>query len=760
MQRKIIPLLLLLCAVTLSAAEYPYTLFAGGKSFCRIVLPTTPDAREKEAADLLASSLKTMGRVTVPVVSQPEAENINIHIGATEAGKKALLKYPKVEHDGFLIFPAGPQDLVLTGGSPLGTLFGVMEFLERYAGMMWVWPGKYGTVIHRMKGFTAAVQTQQENPAFRIRQMGVDASMAHFFRIAIRNSDDDRAQYSHNINKTMPPKLWEKHPEYFNMLNGVRRKPVKMKRQACTSNPEVVKIFIEGAKRYFKRFPNKESFSVAQSDGGHFCECPQCRALDVPGVPGVTDRYFTFANQVAAGIQKDFPGKFIASLAYGDGTQEPPARISLHKNVIPCLVIPSMSDKIKSVEKWAQKANSLYTYFHLHGRENPKLHASAFAQYARFLKKNRVVGICGELHPALPKLGGSYELDGPRSWLVGKLIWNPDRDPEQLLKEFCKRFYRTAAKPMERYYQQMEKAWARQKDIFDFRCDYDNNGFQCYTPEDMKIMVDCVRQAEKLAPAPDVKGRLEALKSRLFPRASYYCFIGMKKNISPENVAQRIAEAKKLNPKSPMLYLPAEEAAAVDAAFKKLPAGTMRSWLKKVPEMDYFEHSAKKAVNICRNPGFEIKSKAKVQKTAGADWKKIDAFSWSSWQGVYTPGKIAITSEAARNGKRGILFDGCQAASVNYIIPVKPGERYKISAWFKGKNGRISANFKDSGKKWLHKSSFCHSEKSVGEGKFEKITLSFTAPLKSVNCSLIFSVRDQKKGEKTFLDDVEIIKVK
>ena len=282
MKKKILPLLLLLCAVTLSAAEYPYTFFDGGKSFCRIVLPTTPDAREKEAADLLASSFKTMGRVTVPVVSRPEAENINIHIGATEAGKKALLKYPKVEHDGFLIFPAGPKDLVLTGGSPLGTLFGVMEFLERYAGMMWVWPGKYGTVIHRMKGFTAAVQTQQENPAFRIRQMGVNPSMAHFLRIAIRNTDDDRAQYSHNINKTMPPALWEKHPEYFNMLDGVRRKPVKMKRQACTSNPEVVKIFIEGAKRYFKRFPNKESFSVAQSDGGHFCECPQCHALKQP----------------------------------------------------------------------------------------------------------------------------------------------------------------------------------------------------------------------------------------------------------------------------------------------------------------------------------------------------------------------------------------------------------------------------------------------------------------------------------------------
>ena len=760
MKRYLLPAFLLLCSCILSAAEYAYTFFKDGKTSCRIVLSEKADAREKEAADLLVSSFKAMGKVTLPVVTQAEKSGINIHIGATEACKKALSKFPKVEHDGFLIFPASPNDLVLTGGSSLGALFGVMEFLERYAGMMWVWPGKYGTVTPQKKEFKAAVKVQQENPAFRIRQMGVDPSMAHFLRIAIRNTDDDRAQYSHNINKTMPPALWEKHPEYFNMLDGVRRKPVKMKRQACTSNPEVVKIFIEGAKRYFKRFPNRESFSVAQSDGGHFCECPQCRALDVPGVPGVTDRYFTFANQVAAGIQKDFPDKFIASLAYGDGTQDPPARISLNKNVIPCLVIPSMTDKIKSVEKWAKKANSLYAYFHLHGRENPKLHAEAFARYVRFLKKNHVVGICGELHPATPKLGGSYELDGPRSWLVGKLIWNPARDPQQLLKEFCARFYGAAAKPMERYYLQMEKAWARQKDIFDFRCDYDNPGFQFYAPEDMKIMVECVRQAEKLASDPDVKGRLNALKSRLFPRASYYCFIGMAQNPTPENVAKRIAEAKKLSPKIPMLYLPAKEAEAVDEAFKKLPANTMRAHLKKTPELDQFEHSAKKSVNICRNPGFEIKSKAKAQKPAGADWKKIDAFSWSSWQGVYTPGTVSISAEAARTGKRGILFEGCKAASVNYIIPVKPGERYKVTAWFKGKNGRISANFKDNAKKWLHKGTFCRSEVSAGKGDFEKIILTFTAPLKSTNCSLIFSVYDQEKGEKTFLDDVEIIKVK
>ena len=755
MRKTVFLLLLGVCAVSLQALEYKFWNAKGIQ--CQIVAPAKPDAREKEGIALLQNSFLAMGKVKLAAAAAPASGKVNIHIGRTAAGKKVLDAAGKIDQDGFIISPVDSKNLVIAGKSSLGTLFGVMEFLERYAGVMWVWPGKYGTVMPPKKSFAADVKFQREEPAFRIRQMGVDASMAHFFRFAVRGSDDERAQYSHNINKTMPPKLWEKHPEYFNMLNGKRNKPVKMKRQACTSNPEVIKIFIDGAKRYFRRYPNRESFSVAQSDGGHFCECPQCRALDVPGVKGVTDRYFTFANQVADGIRKEFPGKFIASLAYGDGTQEPPSKITLRPNVIPCVVIPSMPHPLRSVEGWAKKAGSLYAYFHLHGRDNPKLHARAFADYVRFLKKNKVVGICGELHPALPKLNGSYEIDGPRSWLVAKLVWNPDRDPAMLLKEFCKKFYGPAAAPMERYYQVLEKAWSRLKNVYDFRVDYDNSGFQVYTPGDMEAMCKCVREAEKLAGKnAEVRGRINALKSRLFPRAAYYCFIGMKNDTAPEKVAARIEKARQLNPAKPMQYLPASEAEAVDAAFRKLPASRITSLLTKTPELALFDRAGARHVNLCRNPGFEKKGKGKAP--SGADWKKIDALNWSSWIGVYTPGSVAVSSSAARTGKRGVIFDGCQAATVNYVIPVIPGERYRITAYFKGKGGTVSANFKGKDRKWLHKSSFVKSVPSSGKGAFEKVTLTFVVPPKAAQSSLLFGVRDQKKGEKLFLDDVEIIR--
>ena len=748
-------LLLAVCCVLLAAVHArPCTFFEAGKVRSAVLLPEKPAPEEQSAAGLLQSVFEKMGGVKLPVSAAPAGRgNVTIHIGRTPAGVKCLARAGKIDRDGFLIRRLGESDIVIVGGGPLGTLFGVMEFLERYADVMWVWPGKYGTVIPKRKSFAADVRDLKEEPAFRIRQLGVDPGMAHFFRLAVRGTSDERAQYSHNINKTMPPKLWETHPEYFNMLNGVRNKPVKMKRQACTSNPEVVKIFINGAKQYFRRFPERESFSVAQSDGGHFCECPACRALDVPGVPGVTDRYFTFVNQVAAGIKAEFPDKFIASLAYGDGTQLPPAKIALLPNVIPCLVIPAMPEPRGTVRNWAAKAKQLYAYFHLHGRENPKLYAGAFAEYLRFLKKNKVVGICGELHPALPKLNGSYEIDGPRSWIICKLVWDPARDPKLLLKEFCRRFYGPAAAPMERYYAILEQAWDRRSNRFDFRCDYDNEGFFLYTVEDMKKMVACVREAEKLAGNdPEIRGRVGALKSRLFPRAAYYCFIGMKDDPTPEKVAARIEEARKLNPALPLLCLPADEAEAVDSAFRKLPRSRFAPLLGKTPELRSFANVGEGGKNLCVNPGFEKQGKT---KSAGADWKQLGAANWNSWMGTYTRGKITLGPAGARSGKKGVLFQGCEAASVNYVIPVKPGERYRVRAWFKGRGGNLSAQFKDGNRKWLHKS--CFVKGSVpGSASFREYVMTFTVPVKAAQCVLLFGAGNQKPDEQLAVDDVEI----
>ena len=90
------------------------------------------------------------------------------------------------------------------------------------------------------------------------------------------------------------------------------------------------------------------------------------------------------------------------------------------------------------------------------------------------------------------------------------------------------------------------------------------------------------------------------------------------------------------------------------------------------------------------------------------------------------------------------------------MFPVKPGERYRVSAWFRGTGGGISVQFKDAQNKWLHKSSFVRGSVPSSPGAFREKALTFTVPPKAARCVALFGARDQKPGETLAVDDVSV----
>ena len=70
------------------------------------------------------------------------------------------------------------------------------------------------------------------------------------------------------------------------------------------------------------------------SDGGGFCECERCQALDVPGVLAydhkhvqLSDRIFTYANEVARRVREKNPAKGCGMFAY-TYYHKPPLKIA------------------------------------------------------------------------------------------------------------------------------------------------------------------------------------------------------------------------------------------------------------------------------------------------------------------------------------------------------------------------------------------------------------------------------------------------
>ena len=773
-----------------------YLFYADGQTRCGIVLPERPQPEEKEAAMLLQETFLSMGGVTVPIsTGRLETASLSIHVGESPytLATTASVRPDAFDDDGIILHPVDNANLVLLGGRALSTFYAVTEFLEEYAGVLWVWPGETGTVIPRISRLEATVQTHVSQPVFFARGFGgMGSARMRLWRIhqELRGQREVREQHGHNVKRVMPWELWDEHPEYFSLVDGERRKPSRHKTQPCTSNADVVNHFAEAARRRFTRYPWIKSFSTSQGDGIlGFCECDRCRALDVPGASGLSDRWFTFVNAVAEALEDEYPDRRISNLAYSL-TKYPPERTMLHSNVLVAVVLPSMEDnRDATVKAWSRVANHLGAYFWLHGKPVPKFYPHRFAEYLRFLRDHKVSEVYAEVYQANEKLHASWEIDGPRIWLFGKLLWDPEADVDALMERFLTRFYGPAAKPMRRYYQICETAWERRADPFDFGLPYRDFELDLYTSTDIEAILTCFEEAQAAtADAPEARARILAQHRAWKPLLGYYAFDDVAEHLHAIplqgiataeaivlGVAQRANRADTRTEGNPYAFMPAGAEAAIDAKFEAISAqlGDQAEtfWIKQVasypllqsfvaPQLAILRGELK---NIARNPGFEEDGQDK-DPPPEADWDRA-TLGWSRWMRQNSRGQVSIVDDVVRTGARALRIAGGGTGSAIHNLSVNPGERYRVSCWAMTPDAspenpafrvRLNIAWKNNEGRWmppiLNEMVPLPSETPLG--KWQRLTCTVTAPPGSGRMLIQLGVENQGENESAYFDDV------
>ncbi|MBT5606912.1 MAG: DUF4838 domain-containing protein [Lentisphaerae bacterium] len=785
---------------TFGASRQSYLLLENGRARCRIVQPKAPKKEEAEAAKLLNDMLAEIGDVTLDVVTDG-AESvpgvIDIHVGQTDWAKRDGALPATLDADGFVVRPIDEGTLVLLGGRSVSTYYAVTEFLERYAGMLWVWPGELGTVVPKASRLEVTVRDQISEPAFGARRFsGMGGAKMRNYRVHLTQREV-RSEFHHNVWRVLKDSTWKKHPEYFSKLNGKRWKPTPNKSnwQACTSNPEVVDLFIAAAKTQFRKRPWVVSFSVSQNDGGGFCTCDNCLALDIPEATGISDRYFTFLNAVADGVATTHPGKRICCLAYGTATREVPRRLKLRPNTMIYAVVPTLTDAHEDIRKWSKAAPNLGVYFWLHGKAVPKFYPHRFATYLQFLLENNVRGVYAEVYQEKPDRMSSFALDGPRVWMMGKLLWNPTADIDALMTHFCSRFYgQAAAKPMRRYYQQCELAWERRENPYDFGRDHRNFELgNLYSTEDVDIMEACINDALEVAsPGPEHQ-RLEKLQKALAKTALWireYDFgntlakVPVNDTASADRVValvqQTAARSADMVEHGLSLFgtLPPECEMGIDEAFARITEAlgnkATEYWKAKIsthPEIFPFIDTQLRLIagnlpNLILNSGFESRAEKAGDVDAALNWEPFNAAGWSKWLRPGTPGKVAIGRKAGRSGTRAVVVEGCVAACALQKRTVQHGERYRISCWAKttpaseegpegaGTAGRLAIKWMDSKGKWLSRIPPVLSGLPRGTTEWQKLSCRLTVPEQVGQLVIMLSTKKQATGEKLWFDDV------
>ena len=482
---------------TLAPAEGPrHTLVADGQATATIVLPEKPDPLETHAAAELQRYAKAITGVTLPIANEPQKpQNLGLWLGRTAAAQSAgfTLSEEKLGRDGYAA-KADEDGLVVVGQCPLGTLFGVYDLVEREFGVRWCEPDELGEVVPKADTLSIGTFRCEFKPSFRFRWVHSDdwslkQRMNCYVKIDGKPVGVNWKWHFHTFAILIPPEKYSHdHPEWFALVNG-KRQTFKERpshgAQPCTSNPVVVDKLIEGLLETLDADPTIEIITLSPNDGGGFCECENCTALDGPDrgwFARYSNRLAVLNNQVAKGVAKRYPNVKIKVGVYAmyarlpsieDYRPEPNLLFQLC-HIYFCHNHPITSGKCQAEKTYKPSHNFLpnQEFAEILRRWRPHTENLFIYEYYSLGGWSKTDMLWPMVHtmrhdiPWYRDMGakGFYTQVGPwkraplNYYIAAKLAWNADLNVDWLIDDFCHKFFENAAEPMQDYLAGIEEA--------------------------------------------------------------------------------------------------------------------------------------------------------------------------------------------------------------------------------------------------------------------------------------------------------------
>ncbi|WP_238177978.1 DUF4838 domain-containing protein [Paenibacillus contaminans] len=467
---------------TATPSASPLDIVHNGQANASIVVASDADDRILAAANTLAEYVQKSTGALLSIVTEEQLsgsngqlqDQVQIHIGSSGSQPDSHLDglLQDVEGDGFVIH-FHDNGIVIAGSSVWGTQYGVFDFLERYVGVRWLMPGPDGEDVPQQSDIRIPQREIREEPAFASRVFSpihtpVTPERPYPLQSvwAERNRMHLQIEFHHNLALLFPPsKYRNSHPEFY--PNGVVPEDnADVGWQPCFTEPGTVTEAIYNIVQYFNEKPDKTSYSLGINDGNGFCEANPSHPnypdkLNSVGLVDMSNIYYSWVNQVVAGVLQVHPDKWFGLLAYENVT-DPPEGMKLNPRVVPLITKdrmawadPDIREAGQSqMEAWSLVADHLGWYDYNYGAPYtlPRMYTSLMAENYRFAKDHGVIAHYSELYPNWG--------EGPKAWISAKLQWNPDLNEHELLQEWADRAVGAAAAPdLIAYYRHWEQFW-------------------------------------------------------------------------------------------------------------------------------------------------------------------------------------------------------------------------------------------------------------------------------------------------------------
>ena len=450
----------------------------------------------KLTAQQLQEFIKLSTGAELPIVGKmPETGNVVV-LGAGPETAKLGINLDKLTEEHFIV-KTFPGKVVIAGKDynkkygylyRSGTLFGVYDFLERFLGIRWYYPGELGTIIPKAKDLLITPIAYADGPENRKRLI----YRFHGQKLLPRQRENKpgliyaRLRYGDSSDILVPchtPLNWGKtygksHPEYFQMSASGKRIPGLW----CYSEPGVIKQLINDLERFYKskgkwkepwgnwQHPSESCIPISPLDMPVSCYCPRCQKLFKKDsrygyASPVLGR---FINKLCCEVKKKWPDKTVAFLPYSNYT-EAPEGINFPDNlaIVLCWMYSLANLKEPEIQKqelavfnrWKKLvkkpvAHWIYTCWPADNTKAPFQYPHIMQRFFKMTKGSE--GFFCDARVNWPRKHLTH-------YLMGRLMWNSDFDVDAALDEYYRLMYGRASGTMKEIFEILINGWERSR---------------------------------------------------------------------------------------------------------------------------------------------------------------------------------------------------------------------------------------------------------------------------------------------------------
>jgi hypothetical protein len=453
----------------------PVQLVEQGVSEYRIYSSPAASPPEVHAAEVLQDYVARMSGCTLPIVHQAPADGKLVYVGFADVPASVLGDADPAAFgaEEYVIQQSGDA-LVIAGGRPRGTLYGVIGLLRDHLGCRWYTADV--TKVPQEKTLRLDGLPDRQAPAFNYREPwyrevhDIDFAVHNRLNASMVAIPDEKGgrfviyPFVHTFSQLVPPEeYYDAHPEYFSLVDGERQKEGDHV-QLCLTNPEVLRIATGTVLRWIAEHPEADLFSIDQNDGYGYCECPNCAALD-EAEKSHSGTLLHFVNQIADVVAEKHPEVRLQTLAYVY-SEVPPKTIRPRPNVTIRMchyeycqahAMGQCDDHnvfVERLEGWSKITDSItiwdyYTNFRHYLMPYPNF--ESVIHHPRFYADHHCIGLFAQGNNVREHGGG--EFSALRAWVFAQLMWNPYQDGNALIDEFVANVYGPAAPFVAQYIQ-------------------------------------------------------------------------------------------------------------------------------------------------------------------------------------------------------------------------------------------------------------------------------------------------------------------